>query len=102
MIPGLSARLAELAALNQTTHYGALARDLALTGPGTIARLTDALEHLMQQDTAANLPLRAALITARGSYLPAQGFFVAAAALDHDLSDPAAFVAAQRTRLYVR
>ena len=28
MIDALAARLADLAALNQTTHYGALARDL--------------------------------------------------------------------------
>ena len=59
MISGLAARLADLAALNQTTSYGALARDLGLTGPGTIARLTTALEALMEQDTAANRPLRA-------------------------------------------
>ena len=40
-----------LAAARQTIHYGALAQSLALSGPATIARLTDALELLMEQDT---------------------------------------------------
>lgn len=102
MITVLTARLAELAALNQTTHYGALARDLGLTGPGTIAQLTDALETLMEQDSATGHPLRAALVTARGSTLPAPGFFAKAAALGHDVSDPASFTAAQRAALSVR
>jgi hypothetical protein len=102
MLPDLPQRLAQLAALHQTTTYGALARDLNLTGPGTIARLTHALEALMDEDTAANRPLRAALISARGSPLPARGFFDKAAALGHDVSDPAAFISAQRARLFVR
>ena len=102
MIPGLTARLAELVALNQTTHYGALARDLGLTGPATIARLTTTLELLMEDDTAAGHPLRAALVTARGSSLPAPGFFAKAAALGHDIRDPARFAAAHRAALTVR
>jgi heme oxygenase len=102
MIAELTARLAELAALNQTTTYGALARDLNLTGPATIARLTDALERLMEQDTAAGAPLRAALVNARGSPLPASGFFAKAAALGHDTTNPAQFVAHQRAALFVR
>ena len=102
MSDDLSARLADLAALNQTTHYGALARDLGLQGPATIARLTDALERLMEQDTAARMPLRAALVTARHSPLPAPGFFAKAAELGHDISDREAFVAAQRRALSVR
>ena len=102
MIAGLEARLAELAALNQTTHYGALARDLGLTGATSIARLTDALERLMEHDAAAQTPLRAALITARYSTLPAPGFFTKAAALGFDIPDPQAFVAAQRAALSVR
>ena len=102
MIKGLTARLAELAALNQTTHYGALARDLGLTGPATIARLTTALESLMEDDTAAGRPLRAALVTARSSPLPAPGFFQKAAALGHDVTDPARFIATQRAALTVR
>jgi len=100
MIPGLTARLAELAALHQTTHYGALARDLGLTGPATIARLTTALEALMAEDAARGHPLRAALVTARGSPLPAPGFYDKAASLGFDLSDPVAFVAHHQSLLF--
>ena len=57
MIDGLAARLAELARLKQTTTYGALARDLGLTGPATIARLTSALEALMEEDAGMARPL---------------------------------------------
>ena len=102
MIQALAARLAQLAALNQTTTYGQLARDLDLTGPATIARLTDALEMLMERDTAAGTPLRAALVNARGSDLPAPGFFAKAAALGHDTANPAQFVATHRAALSVR
>lgn len=100
MIPGLTARLASLAAARQTTSYGALARDLALTGPGTIARLTTALEALMAEDAAAGRPLRAALVSARGSDLPARGFFDLAAELGLDVRDPQALVAEIRLHLF--
>jgi hypothetical protein len=102
VIPYLPVRLAELAALNQTTTYGQLARDLGLTGPATIARLTDALELLMEHDTAMGAPLRTALVNARGSSLPAPGFFAKAAALGHDTTNPAQFVAHHRSALSVR
>ena len=101
MIVALTARLADLAALNQTTTYGALARDLGLTGPATIARATQALEILMEHDTAARLPLRAALVNARNADLPAPGFFAKAAALGIVITDPARFVASQRSALFV-
>lgn len=96
----LAARLADLAAARQTTHYGALARDLGLTGPASIARLTQALEDMMQQDAAQGRPLRAALVTQRGGTLPARGFFELAAALGLDIADPAALVADHRSRLF--
>ena len=100
MIAGLEARLGHLAAQHQTTTYGALARDLGLTGPASIARLTTALEALMEADAALGRPLRAALVSARLTPgLPAPGFFAKAAALGFDTSDPAAFVAAQRKAL---
>ena len=102
MIDELAARLVQLAALNQTTTYGQLARDLDLTGPATIARLTTALEALMEQDTAAHHPLRAALVNARGSTLPAPGFFAKAAELGHSFTDPETFIATQRAALSVR
>ena len=101
MIDALTARLGELAALNQTTHCGALARDLGLTGAGTIARLTDALETLMEQDAAQGRPFRAAMINARGTDLPAPGFFDKAAALGFDPADRIAFVASQRRELHL-
>ena len=101
MIPGLEARLAQLAAENQTTTYGALARDLNLIGPGSIARLTTALETLMEKDAAQNRPLHAAVVTARNSALPAPGFFQKAAALGLKIEDPAAFVAEHRQALHI-
>jgi hypothetical protein len=92
----LETRLAALAAAGQTISYGALARDLGLR----MAELTAALEALMEADTAAGMPLRAALCEARLTPgLPARGFFDKAAALGHDVSDPVAFTAAQRRRL---
>ncbi len=103
MIPTLTARLAELAALNQTTTYGQLARDLGLTGPGTIARLTQALEALMEDDAAQNAPFRAAILSGRlARNLPAIGFFDKAAALGrYKGEDPATYVAQERARLFI-
>ena len=100
MIDGLAARLAELATLKQTTTYGALARDLGLTGPATIARLTSALEALMEEDAGMARPFRAALVNARGSDLPARGFYDKAATFGADVLDPAALVDTHRTRLF--
>lgn len=103
MIAGLEARLAELAAQRQVTTYGVLAADLGLTGPGRIARLTAALEALMETDTQAGHPLRAALVVGRASAgLPARGFFDMAQALGHDVTDPDAFHKAQINGCFVR
>ncbi|MDB5666561.1 MAG: hypothetical protein JWS11_3104 [Cypionkella sp.] len=100
----LEARLAELAALQQTITYGQLARDLAIPGPGAIAKLTQALERLMETDAAAGMPLRAALCSGRlAQGLPAAGFFEKAASLGYDLSiGPEAFVQQQRQSLWRR
>ncbi len=102
MTPGLEARLAQLAALNETVTYGALAKDLGLTGAATIARLTDALERLMEQDAALGLPFRAALVCGRlNQNLPAQGFFDKASALGrYHGEDPAPYVAKERAALH--
>jgi hypothetical protein len=102
MNDALKARLAELAALQKTISYGQLAKDLAIPGPGSIAKLTAALEALMEADAAAAMPFRAALCAARlGNDLPAQGFFDKAAALGRfDGADPAGFVLAERRRLW--
>ena len=91
----LETRLAALAAAGQTVTYGQLARDLGLR----VAQLTTALESLMETDAALGQPFRAALLNARGSDLPARGFFDKAAALGVDTSDPAALVAHHRHRL---
>jgi hypothetical protein len=90
--------LAALAAAGETTHYGRLARDLGLP----MATLTALLERLMEDDTSAGKPLRAALVCQRLSPdgLPAPGFFLKAAELGHDVGDPAAFVAQHRHRMY--
>jgi hypothetical protein len=98
----LEARLAELAALQQTISYGQLAKDLAIPGPGSISKLTAALETLMEADAATNRPFRAALCAARlGNDLPAQGFFDKATALGRFKdADPTAFVQAERRALW--
>ena len=102
MIPNLEARLAQLAAQNQTTTYGQLAKDLNLTGPATIARLTDALEALMEQDAAQTHPFRAALVCGRlNQNLAATGFFTKAATLNrYHGEDPATYIAQERAALH--
>lgn len=95
MIARLEARLAGLAASGTTTTYGALARDLGCR----VAELTFALEALMEADKSSGLPLRAALLNARGTNLPARGFFDKAALLGHKIADPTDFVAMQRAAL---
>ncbi|MGV8986266.1 MAG: hypothetical protein ACOH2H_08290 [Cypionkella sp.] len=101
MIEGLEVRLAELAAQGQTTTYGKLARDLNLSGPATIARLTTALEALMDSDAAAGHPFRAAVLSGRlAQDLPAQGFFDKAASLGrYQAEDPATYIEAERAAL---
>ena len=93
----LEARLAGLASRGKTITYGGLARDLGWR----MGDLTSALETLMELDAAAALPLRAALCEGRlAGGLPAPGFFLKAAELGFDVSDPAGFVADQRTGLF--
>ncbi|MCU0899812.1 MAG: hypothetical protein MUC82_04855 [Cypionkella sp.] len=95
----LDQRLAALATAGQTIAYGALARDLGWR----MGQLTAALERLMEEDARAEQPLRAALCEARlGGGLPARGFFEKAAALGFDTTDPVAFVAQHRDRLFRR
>ena len=91
----LSARLTDLAAAGETTTYGALAQSLGWR----VAVLTAALEALMEKDAAAGRPLRAALVNARHSDLPARGFFDKAAELGLEIKDPSAFVATERKAL---
>ncbi len=94
----LPARLALLAAQGKTTTYGALAADLGCR----VADLTAALERLMEEDFAAGRPMRAAVVNARHSDLPARGFFLKAAALGLAMDDTAAYIAAERKALFSR
>ncbi len=95
----LAARLAMLAVRGETETYGAMAQALGLR----IGVLTAALEELMALDAAAGLPLRAALCRGRLSNgLPARGFYLKAAELGFDVSDPVGFVAMQRAGLFSR
>ena len=100
MIDRLRMRLAGLAASGTTITYGQLARDLGLTGAGTIAQLTAALEALMEEDASQGLPFRASLCEARLSGgMPAPGFFAKVAALGREIGDPQQFVATERAAL---
>jgi hypothetical protein len=102
----LAAELADLARRRDTIGYGALARRLAIPGPGSIHRLTEALEALMAEDAEAGRPFRAALCEGklRGG-LPAGGFFDAAQRLGRfsatvDSPEAEAFVAGERAALF--
>lgn len=56
--------------------YGALARALGIWAPGSIGRVTRALEATMREDAAAGQPFIAARVVSRGrDNLPAAGFF---------------------------
>lgn len=64
--------------------YRSLAQSLALAPPNTIHQLTNALEVLMREDTAAGEPMIAALVVSRWrGGLPAPGFFELATRLGH-------------------
>ncbi|MDN5788495.1 hypothetical protein [Pseudorhodobacter sp.] len=101
-MPGLVAALQGLAQRNEVMSYGDLARQIAIPGPGSIARLTAALEVLMVEDAEAGHPFRAALCRARsGDGLPAPGFFDAAVRLGRfDGGDLRGFVARERAELF--
>lgn len=95
MKSAVEARLAALAAAGGTLTYGAMAVELGLR----VAELTAILEALMEEDARTGHPFRAALLNARGSTLPARGFFDKAASLGADVTSPAALVADHRQRL---
>ncbi|MGB8811982.1 MAG: hypothetical protein WCC57_02250 [Paracoccaceae bacterium] len=86
--------------------YGELARQLAVPSPGSIAKLTEALEALMVQDAQAGRPFRAALCFGRlKDGLPAAGFFLKAQELgryDGPVEGPqaVAYVAAERAAIF--
>ena len=62
--------------------YGALARALGLWAPGSIRKVTRALEVTMREDARAGRPFIAACAVSRGrDGLPGEGFFTLARAL---------------------
>ena len=108
LLAALAAELAGLARRRETIGYGALARRLAVSGPGSIATLALALEALMVDDAATGHPFHAALCEGklRGG-LPAPGFFEAARRLGRfsgplDGPEAEAFVAVERGALFAR
>lgn len=106
LLPGLAEALAAMAMRGETATYGALAQHLGLEGPGRIARLTDALEALMEEDARGGAALRAALVIGRTSGgLPARGFFLKAEALglfDPGRETPEAFHARQCAAIFAK
>ena len=82
------AHLTGLAPNETPIAYGALARALGLWMPGSVARVTRALETTMRQDAAANRPFIAARAVSRArETLPGQGFFDLARALERGPQD---------------
>lgn len=73
----------------QPLTYQALATNLKLTPPNTIYQLTVALEHLVEEDAAAGLPLIAAMVISKSrGGLPAPGFFECAKRVGRFQGDP--------------
>ncbi|WP_028030756.1 iron-sulfur cluster biogenesis protein NfuA [Gemmobacter nectariphilus] len=78
----LRAHLRGLAPGAALPSYGALARALGLWWPGSVRRVTAALETTMREDAAAGRPFIAARAICRaGGGLPGKGFFDLARAL---------------------
>jgi Fe-S cluster biogenesis protein NfuA len=76
------AHLASLRPDQTPIGYGALARALGLWRPGSVGRVTAALETTMREDAAAGRPFVAARAVGRGrNGLPGRGFFDLARAL---------------------
>ena len=80
--PRLREHLRKVAEQRLPVTYQEVAKALGLTPPNTIHQVTEALEHLMTEDAAADRPFIAAIVIskARGG-LPAPGFFDCAARL---------------------
>ncbi|SLN73037.1 Fe/S biogenesis protein NfuA [Roseibaca ekhonensis] len=82
------AHLAALSTDDAPVTYGALARALGLWTPGSVGRVTRALEATMREDAAAGRPFIAARAVSRGREdLPGKGFFDLAGALSRGPQD---------------
>lgn len=67
--------LAVLAQKAETISYDGLAQAADVPSPHRIHKLTSYLEQLIEEDIAANAPIRAALVISKVRGLPAPGFF---------------------------
>lgn len=82
------AHLDALPADTPVISYGALARALGLWAPGSIRKITRALETTMHEDARLGRPLIAARAVSRGTNtLPGQGFFDLARTLSRGPQD---------------
>jgi Fe-S cluster biogenesis protein NfuA len=82
------AHLEGLSADDAPVTYGALARSLRLWAPGSVGRVTRALEATMREDAAAGQPFIAARAVSRAREdLPGKGFFDLAHALSRGPQD---------------
>jgi NFU1 iron-sulfur cluster scaffold homolog, mitochondrial len=82
------AYLQDLAADETPVTYGALARSLGLWAPGSVGKVTRALEVTMREDARAGRPFIAARAVGRGpDRLPGKGFFQLARALTRGPQD---------------
>lgn len=71
----LRAHLDRLGPEPGTITYGALTRALGMYMPGSVRKVTEALETTMRQDAAAGRKFVAARVVNRQSGLPGKGFF---------------------------
>ena len=100
--------LESLAKRGRPVTYHELAEALQILPPHSIQRVTESLEHLMEEDAAVHRPFIAALVIskARGG-LPARGFFDFARRLgrfvgDPDGQDASSFHAAELNAVFAR
>lgn len=82
--------------------YSALARALGLYLPGSVRKVTEALETTMREDAAADRPFVAARVVNRHSGLPGKGFFDLARALGCAIPEDQEALATYRQRLTAR
>ena len=76
LVANVRAYLEPLSDAAAPVTYGKLARALGLWAPGSVGRITRALETTMREDAAAHRPFIAARAVSRGrDGLPGQGFF---------------------------
>lgn len=82
------AHLSSLPPADVPVTYGQLARALGLWAPGSVRRVTRALETTMREDAEAGRPFIAARVVGRGrECLPGEGFFDLARALSRGPRD---------------